>query len=85
VKVAYIFATSGHTASFTLGTMILPQQEEGRSGVAVVGMFFFDDRTFMLPMGSPMGKIAREHGRLLLLYSQCASERDLAIPIGEVT
>jgi hypothetical protein len=43
VKVAYIFATSGHTASYKLGKMILPQLEEGRHGVEVVGMFFFDD------------------------------------------
>jgi hypothetical protein len=45
MKVAYIFATSGHTASYKLGKMILPQLEEGRHGVEVVGMFFFDDDT----------------------------------------
>jgi hypothetical protein len=43
VKVAYVFSTSGHTASYKLGKMILPQMEEGRHGVEVVGMMFFDD------------------------------------------
>jgi hypothetical protein len=27
MKVAYVFATSGHTASYKLGKMILPQLE----------------------------------------------------------
>ena len=43
VKVAYVFSTSGHTASYKLGKMILPQMEEGHHGVEVVGMMFFDD------------------------------------------
>ncbi len=43
MKVAYVFSTSGHTASYKLGKMILPQLEEGRHGVEVVGMMFFDD------------------------------------------
>jgi len=34
VKVAYIFSTSGHTASYKLGKMILPQLEQGNHGVA---------------------------------------------------
>lgn len=40
MKVAYIFSTSGHTASYKLGEMILPQLEQGDHGVEVVGMFF---------------------------------------------
>lgn len=40
MKVAYVFSTSGHTASYKLGKMILPQLEEGRHGVEVVGMMF---------------------------------------------
>jgi hypothetical protein len=43
VKVAYVFSTSGHTASYKLGKMILPQLEAGNHGVEVVGMMFFDD------------------------------------------
>jgi hypothetical protein len=43
VKIAYVFSTSGHTASYKLGKMILPQLEQGSHGVEVVGMFFFDD------------------------------------------
>jgi hypothetical protein len=43
MKVAYLFTTSGHTVSYKLGKMILPQLEAGRHGAQVVGMFFFDD------------------------------------------
>jgi hypothetical protein len=39
MKVAYVFSTSGHTASYKLGKMILPQLEQGTHGVEVVGMF----------------------------------------------
>ena len=35
MKVAYIFSTSGHTASYKLGKMILPQLEDGRHGADV--------------------------------------------------
>lgn len=41
MKVAYVFATTGHSVSYKLGRMILPQLEENRHGVEVVGMFFF--------------------------------------------
>src|SRR5437868_14030523 len=82
MKVAYIFATSGHTASYKLGKMILPQLEEGRHGVEVVGMFFFDDNTYVLrkgdAIGERVGKVAREQGMLLMLCDQCATERGLA-------
>jgi sulfur relay (sulfurtransferase) complex TusBCD TusD component (DsrE family) len=82
VKVAYVFSTSGHTASYKLGKMILPQLEEGRHGVEVVGMMFFDDNTYVLrkgdPIGERLGKIARERGMLLMLCDQCALERGLA-------
>jgi hypothetical protein len=84
VKVAYVFSTSGHTASYKLGKMILPQLEEDRHGVAVVGMFFFDDNTYVLragdPLGERLGKVARERGMLLMLCDQCAHERHLAEP-----
>jgi sulfur relay (sulfurtransferase) complex TusBCD TusD component (DsrE family) len=62
--------------------MILPQIEENRHGADVVGMFFFDDNTYPLragdPMGERLGKIARERGILLMLCDQCALERGLA-------
>ena len=87
MKVAYVFATSGHTASYKLGKMILPQLEEGGNGAEVVGMFFFDDNTYALrkgdPIGERVGKIAREQGMLLMLCDQCATERGLATPVGE--
>ncbi len=64
MKVAYIFSTSGHTASYKLGQMILPQLEASEHGVDVVGMMFFDDNTLLLRKGDPIGerlaKAARE-------------------------
>ncbi len=82
MKVAYVFSTSGHTASYKLGRMILPQLEQGTHGVEVVGMFFFDDNTYLLragdPVGERLGRVAAEHGMLLMLCDQCALERCLA-------
>lgn len=82
MKVAYIFSTGGRNAAYKLGKMILPQLEENRHGAEVVGMFFFDDNTYALragdPIGERLGKIAREQGMLLMLCDQCAIERGLA-------
>ena len=85
LKVAYIFSTTGHTVSYKLGRMILPQLEEHRHGVEVVGMFFFDDNTYALRQGDPLGerlsKVAKEQNILLMLCDQCAIERGLATPV----
>ncbi|MBA3531921.1 MAG: DsrE family protein [Ardenticatenales bacterium] len=82
MKVAYIFATSGHTASYKLGKMILPQLEAGTHGVQVVGMMFFDDNNYVLRRGDPIGerlaRVAQEQGILLMMCDQCALERGLA-------
>jgi len=82
VKVAYIFSTSGHTASYKLGKMILPQLEAHRHGVEVVGMMFFDDNNYVLRAGDPLGerlaKVAAEQGILLMMCDQCALERGMA-------
>ena len=82
MKVAYVFSTSGHTASSKLGKMILPQLEAGNHGVEVVGMFFFDDNTYLLRKGDLLGErlatVAGERGMLLMLCDQCAHERGLA-------
>ena len=82
MKVAYIFSTSGHTASYKLGKMILPQLEAGNHGAHVLGMFFFDDNTFILQVGNPIGerlsKVAKAQNILLMLCDQCALERQLA-------
>lgn len=84
MKVAYIFSTAGHTVSYKLGKMILPQLEEHRHGAEVVGMFFFDDNTYALRKGDPLGErlsaVAKEQGILLMLCDQCATERGLATP-----
>jgi sulfur relay (sulfurtransferase) complex TusBCD TusD component (DsrE family) len=82
MKVAYVFATSGHTASYKLGQMVLPQLEQNRHGADVVGMFFFDDNTYLLRKGDPMGerltKEAARRGIVLMLCDRCALERGLA-------
>ena len=81
MKVAYVFATP-RAASYKLGQMILPQLEAGTHGVEVVGMFFFDDNTFVLRRGDPIGerlaKVAAEKGILLMMCDMCALERGLA-------
>jgi sulfur relay (sulfurtransferase) complex TusBCD TusD component (DsrE family) len=87
MKVAYVFSTSGHTASYKLGKMILPQLEgttgyPNGHGAEVVGMFFFDDNNFVLRRGDPLGerlsKVAQEQNILLMMCDQCALERGLA-------
>jgi hypothetical protein len=82
VKVAYVFSTSGHTASYKLGQMILPQLEQGRHGAEVVGMMFFDDNAFLLRRGDPMGerlaRVAKAQNILLMMCDSCALERGLA-------
>ena len=82
MKVAYVFSTSGHTASYKLGKMILPQLEQGIHGAEVAGMFFFDDNCYVLragdPLGERLGKVAAEQGIMLMLCDQCALERELA-------
>lgn len=82
MRVAYVFATSGHTASYKLGKMILPQLEDGTHGVDVVGMFFFDDNNYVLRKGDIVGerlaKAAAETGMLLMMCDHCALERGLA-------
>jgi hypothetical protein len=92
MKVAYIFSTQGHTVSYKLGRMILPQLEEGRHGVDVAGMFFFEDNCLYLMKGNPIGErlaaVARKSGMLLMCCDQCCYERDIAdkliegVPIG---
>ena len=53
MKIAYIFSSQGHTVSFKLGQMILPQLEADAHGVDVVGMFFFEDNNYVLVKGDP--------------------------------
>jgi hypothetical protein len=81
VKVAYIFSSQGHTVSYKLGKMILPQLEDGIHGVDVVGMFFFEDNTYVLMEGNPIGerlaKVAVEKGMLLMGCDQCCYEREI--------
>ncbi len=82
MKVAYLFVTSGHTADYKLGKMILPQLEAGTHGADVVGMFFFDDNAFILRKGDPIGerlaKVAKEKNIWLGVCDMCAIDRGLA-------
>jgi len=82
VKVAYIFATQKHTISYVLGRMILPQLEEERHGAEVVAMFFFEDNTYILVKGNPLGErlyqVAKKKGILLMGCDQCCYEREIA-------
>jgi len=81
MKVAYIFSTQGHSVSYKLGKMILPQIEENAHGVDVVGMFFFEDNAYVLQKGNPIGerlaKVAADNGMLLMACDQCAYEREI--------
>ena len=81
MKVAYIFSTQGHSVSFKLGKMILPQLEHDAHGVEVVGMFFFEDNNYVLQKGNPIGervaKVAKEKGMLLMGCDQCCEEREI--------
>jgi len=81
MKVAYVFA-SPRSSSYKLGQMILPQLEAGTHAVDVVGMFFFDDNTFVLRQGDPLGErlsnIAQKKNILLMMCDMCALERGLA-------
>ena len=81
MKVAYIFSTQGHSVSYKLGKMILPQLERNAHGVDVVGMFFFEDNNYVLVKGNPIGerlaKVAKEKGMLLMGCDQCCDEREI--------
>lgn len=82
MKIAYLFVTSGHTVNYKLGQMILPQLEAGTHGVDVVGMFFFDDNTYIFRQGDPIGerlvKVAKEKNIWLGVCDMCALDRGLA-------
>jgi hypothetical protein len=81
MKVAYIFSSQGHTVSYKLGKMILPQLEEERHGVEVVGMFFFEDNNYVLVKGDLLGerlaKVAAKQNILLMGCDQCCYEREI--------
>lgn len=82
MKVAYIFTTQGHSVSYKLGKMILPQLEAGAHGVTVVGMFFFEDNNYVLVKENPIGErlaiVARVQNMLLMGCDQCCHERGIA-------
>lgn len=81
MKVAYIFTTQGHTVSYKLSQMILPQLEDDAHGVDVVGMFFFEDNNYALVKGDAIGerlaKVAKEKNILIMGCDKCCYERNI--------
>lgn len=81
MKVAYIFSSQGHSVSYKLGQMILPQLEADAHGVDVVGMFFFEDNTYVLvkdnPLGERLASVAKQQGMLLMGCDKCCYEREI--------
>jgi hypothetical protein len=81
MKVAYIFSSQGHSVSYKLGQMILPQLEADAHGVDVVGMFFFEDNAYVLVKGDLLGerlaKVAKDKGMLLMGCDKCCYEREI--------
>ena len=86
MKVAYIL-NSANAGWYKIGNMVLPQLEEDRHGVDVVGIFAFDENAYLLRKGDPIGerlsKVAKEKGILLMICDQCASHRSLAVQDGD--
>ena len=78
MKVAYVFK-SDKASTFQLASIIVPQLEGGFHGVDVVGIYLFDDNTYCMRKGDPIGecvsKIAKIKGILLMLSDQCAVRR----------
>ena len=84
MKVAYVFSTSGHTASYKLGKMILPQLEAGNHGAKSSACSSSTTTPSCcapaIPWVSGWPRSPREKGMLLMLCDQCAAERNLAEP-----
>ena len=53
MKVAYIL-NSPNAGWYKIGQMVLPQLEENRHGVEVVGIFAFDENSYILRKGDPI-------------------------------
>jgi len=79
MKVAYIFSSTN--SQKILNTMVIPQLEDNRHGVEVVGMFFFMDNAYQLLDNTETGRrlqaIQRKTGMVLMACDQCAIERGI--------
>jgi hypothetical protein len=79
LKIAYILMTN--RAFDVLESMIIPQMEEGKHGVDVVGMVFFFDNTFLIVDGVPLGErineLAKKTGMLVLGCDRCCYQRGI--------
>ena len=79
MKIAYIFESDN---AFTiLESMIIPQMEEKRHGVDVVGMVFFFNNCFMITDGIPIAErineLAKKNGMLVLGCDRCCYQRGI--------
>lgn len=79
MKVAYIMSSTN--CQKILDKMILPQLEDNRHGVEVLGMFFFMDNTFFLMAGTEMGRrlqaLHEKTGMVIMGCDQCVYERKI--------
>ena len=79
-RVAYIVESS--LGSYILNSMIVPQLEEDRHGVEVVGMFFIHDNVYLLMEGNPiaerLARLSRQKGIYLQACDQCVYMRNIA-------
>jgi hypothetical protein len=78
MKVAYLFTS---TLSHKVLNMMIPQIENERHGVDVVGMMFFVDNAFFLTKGDAIGErlhqLQEKTGMLLMACDMCAYEREI--------
>lgn len=79
MKIAYVFSSTN--SQKILNTMIIPQMEENRHGVEVVGMFFFMDNAFFLLDNTETGRrlqaLHEKTGMVIMACDQCAIERGI--------
>ena len=79
MKVAYLFESV--YAREILENMIIPQLEEGRHGVDVVGMMFFFDNAYMLVEDNDIAKrlaaLSEKTGMLLMGCDRCCYQREI--------
>lgn len=82
MKIAYLFVSNPRTVNTKLGDTILPQLSDGKGGIEIVGMFFFDDNIYTLRSGNPLGErvlqAAAERHIPVVICECCAIERKLA-------
>ena len=67
MKIAYIFKTN-MSSTFQLSTMILPQLEDNKHIVNVVGMFFFDENILCLKKMTQLESVCQILQKKIIYY-----------------